>query len=98
MEAKRAKRHDASVQERLCRIVVRHRDKGKCRVPGCKDAGTHLHHIVYRSKGGKWHAANIASLCAGHHALVHAGRITIAGDANVHLDIKGSRKDLALRL
>ena len=98
VEAKRAKRWTLADQERACRIVVGNRDKGRCVVPGCKEASQHLHHLVYRSRGGKWTPENIASLCAGHHALVHAGRITISGNANVHLDIQGSKKDLAFKL
>ena len=98
VEATRAKRLTKAEEERICRATVKQRDKGKCRVPGCKEASANLHHVVYRSKGGRWKAENIASLCVGHHAMVHAGRIQISGNANEHLTITGSKKDLAFRL
>ena len=98
VEAKRAKRLTMAETERICRDAVKKRDKGRCVVPGCKEASAHLHHVVYRSKGGRWRSENLCSLCVGHHALVHAGRITISGNANVHLDIQGSKKDLAFKL
>ena len=31
----------------------------------------HLHHIVYRSHSGDDVEANLASLCLGHHQLIH---------------------------
>jgi 5-methylcytosine-specific restriction endonuclease McrA len=97
-EAKRAKRLSREDQERICREAVRKRDKGRCVVPGCKDASAHLHHIVYRSKGGKWRSENICSLCPSHHHMVHLGKITITGNADDELVITGSRKDLAFKL
>lgn len=77
---------------------MKKRDGGKCVVPGCKERSAHLHHILYRSKGGKWRTENIASLCPCHHALVHAGRIQISGNADEHLTITGDKKDLAFKL
>jgi hypothetical protein len=95
---KRAKRLDKEQQERICREQVKRRDKGKCVVPGCKDASDHLHHITYRSKGGKWRSENICSLCASHHAMVHAGKIDITGNADIELTIHGDRAALAFKL
>ena len=98
VEATRAKRLTKAEQERACRIAVERRDKGRCVVPGCKEVGRHSHHIVYRSRGGRWRSENICLLCVGHHAMVHAGRIQISGNANEHLTITGSKKDLAFKL
>lgn len=84
-----ARKKDLAKQERECRATVKRRDKGKCVIPGCKDASRHLHHITYRSKGGKWRTGNIASLCVKHHQFVHAALIHIDGDADVHLTITG---------
>lgn len=81
-------------QERECRRKVDARDKRKCVVPGCKDASAHKHHIVYRSKGGKWRSENVCSLCVKHHQMVHAGLIDISGNADEHLTITGDRKYL----
>ncbi len=100
VEAKRAKRLTQAELERDARAIVQRRDKGKCVVPGCKERGAHLHHIVFRSqsKRKRWLTGNLCLLCPAHHSLLHAGRITISGDANEHLDIRGSRKDLAFKL
>lgn len=98
VEEKRTKRLTLAEQERDCRAAVQKRDKSRCVVPGCKERSQHLHHILYRSRGGKWRDSNICSLCPGHHALVHAGRIAISGDANDELIITGDKKDLAFKL
>ena len=100
VEVKREKRLDDASQEREARAFVKKREKGKCIIPGCKEAGPHLHHITPRSKSKakRWQTSNLCLLCPGHHAMVHAGRIAISGDADVHLDIKGSKKDLAFKL
>ncbi len=100
VEEKRDKRLTEAQAERQCREAVRKRDKGKCVVPSCKEPAKHLHHVVYRSKSKrlKWATSNCCSLCVAHHALEHAGRITIAGNADEHLTITGDRKDLSFRL
>lgn len=92
------KKKDLAQQERDCRAAVRKRDKGKCVVPGCKEAAPHMHHITYRSRGGKWRSGNIASLCVKHHQMVHAALIQITGDADEHLTITGDRKYLRFNL
>lgn len=97
-ERKRAKRLDRATQERECREAVRRRDHGKCVIPGCKDRSEHMHHITYRSKGGKWRSENICSLCPSHHAMVHAGKIQIAGNADKHLTISGDTQALKFKL
>lgn len=79
-------------QERDCRAAVKARDKGRCRVPACKTQSQHLHHITFRSQGGKWQASNIASLCVLHHKFVHAGLLTITGDADKTLTFEGRTK------
>lgn len=56
------------------------------------------HHILYRSKGGKWRSGNICSLCPSHHSMVHLGKITISGDADDHLTIVGDRAALSFKL
>lgn len=93
-----AKKRDYAKQERDCRIAVKARDHGRCVVPGCKESSRHLHHIVFRSRGGKWRTGNIASLCVKHHQFLHAGLISITGDADVHLTITGDAKYLRFTL
>ncbi len=95
---KKAKKLDLQSQERVCREAVKKRDKGRCVVPGCKERSAHMHHIVYRSRGGKWKPENICSLCVAHHLLVHAGLIAISGNADDELIITGDRKHLSFKL
>ena len=78
MEQKR----ELAKQERACRAAVKKRDKGRCVVPGCKKKSAHLHHLVFRSQGGKWQPSNIVSLCVEHHQFVHARLLTITGNAD----------------
>lgn len=91
-------KRDLAAQERACRIAVRKRDKGKCIVPGCRDASKHLHHVTFRSRGGRWRTENIASLCVQHHQMVHAHLITISGNADEHLTIEGETNLLRFSL
>jgi 5-methylcytosine-specific restriction endonuclease McrA len=100
VEAKREKRLTDESLEAQARRAVRRRDGKRCTVPGCRDDGIHLHHIVYRSRSKKlrWATSNLCYLCRAHHELEHAGRITIRGDADVHLEILGDKKDLAFKL
>jgi hypothetical protein len=69
--------------EAEARAYCKRRDRGRCQVPGCAEPGPHLHHIIYRSHSRAllWEPSNLLSLCAAHHALVHAGVLHIAGDA-----------------
>lgn len=86
--------------ERACREIVRGRDKGRCRIPNCHNRAEHVHHVVYRShsKARRWDPRNVASLCADHHALVHAGVIQISGNADDELIITGDVDRLRFRL
>lgn len=77
------KKRDLAMQERACRKAVRLRDKGRCVIPGCRDASRHLHHVTYRSRGGRWHSSNICSLCPRHHQMVHGALISLSGDPDV---------------
>lgn len=96
---KRQQKVDAR-DERACREIVRARDKGRCRIPNCHNRSEHLHHIVYRSKsrGLRWDPRNLASLCADHHALVHAGMIQISGNADEEIIVTGDVNLLRFRL
>ena len=92
------RKQELAKQERECRKAVKARDKGKCVTPGCKERSAHVHHIVYRSHGGRWQSSNCASLCPFHHGLVHAGKIKIMGNADVHLTFTGDVKKLRFKL
>lgn len=100
VERKRQKRLSDEEQERDARKRVRLRDGRRCAVPGCREPGAHLHHIVYRSRSRalRWATANLCFLCPAHHAMEHAGRITISGNADEHLTITGDVEALKFKL
>lgn len=91
MAKKRLDKLDAR-DERAAREIVRKRDGGRCRIPNCNERSAHLHHIVYRSKSKRlrWDPRNLCSLCADHHALVHAGHIQIGGNADEAIIVTGN--------
>jgi hypothetical protein len=97
---KRAKRLDDETQEREARAAVRQRDGMRCSVPGCREKGEHLHHIVYRSrsKALRWATSNLCFLCVAHHALEHAGKIHISGNADDELVVTGDKEYLEFKL
>ncbi len=70
------------IAPRVRRFVVR-RDRGTCRVPGCRSAANlELHHIVPRSRGGSHEASNLIQLCDGCHTAHHRGLLDIAGTSD----------------
>ena len=100
VEEKREKRLEDESLEDKARKAVRLRDGARCSVPGCREAGVHLHHIVYRSRSKKlrWATSNLCYLCVAHHRLEHAGRIHISGNADDELVITGAKADLKFKL
>ena len=96
---KRKQKTDAR-DERACREIVRARDKGKCRIPGCTERADHQHHIQYRSRAKRlrFDPRNIVSLCKAHHDLRHAGVIHISGDADQEIVVTGDVDRLRFRL
>jgi len=58
------------------------RDRHRCTVPGCRaSANVDVHHIVRRADGGGHDASNLRTICSGHHALLHSGKLTMTGTA-----------------
>src|SRR3569623_745789 len=65
------------------RAKVMLRDRGRCRVPGCRAAANiEVHHIVPRELGGEHTMENLIALCDGHHVAHHAGRVRIEGSGD----------------
>lgn len=100
VEIKRAARLSDEALEEAARKAVRKRDGRRCSVPGCREDGVHLHHIIYRSKSKtlRWATSNLCYLCVAHHAWEHAGKITISGNADDEIVVKGERRYLAFKL
>lgn len=57
------------------RAAVLKRDGLRCRWCGTR-SHLHLHHIIYRSGGGKHTAENLITLCQRHHDAVHSDKET----------------------
>jgi hypothetical protein len=54
--------------------VLRNRDGGRCRFPGCeRKRWLHAHHLVHWAEGGATDLDNLVLLCPAHHRLIHEG-------------------------
>lgn len=86
--------------ERAAREITRKRDTGVCRIPGCRERATELHHIIPRSQSRtrRWETSNLVWLCQEHHQLRHAGIIGISGNADEELIVTGDTERLKFRL
>lgn len=59
---------------RSVRRALDRRDRGRCRFVGCcADGKVEAHHLIHRAHGGDHELANLVTLCAFHHHLVHEG-------------------------
>jgi len=98
--AKRRKMKQDAKNERAAREITRKRDLGKCRIPGCIERATELHHIVPRSqsKRRRYDTGNLVWLCREHHQLRHAGVIRITGNADEEIIVTGDMDALKFRL
>jgi hypothetical protein len=64
------------------------RDRGRCVVPGCRNATfVDLHHLDLRSEGGENHPENLVVLCSAHHGALHRGRLRIEGKVSTGLRV-----------
>jgi hypothetical protein len=60
------------------RRKVLHRDKSRCRVPGCRaHMNLDVHHIKHRAHGGTNDLWNLVTLCEAHHLCHHEGTLAI---------------------
>jgi Domain of unknown function (DUF222)/HNH endonuclease len=66
-------RRARAVRGQLLR-VLRHRDQGTCRFPGCeRKRWLNAHHLVHWADGGGTNLDNLVLLCHAHHRLIHEG-------------------------
>jgi hypothetical protein len=66
-------RRGRSVPGTLLR-VLRHRDGGACRFPGCeRKRWLNVHHLVHWADGGGTNLDNLVLLCYAHHRLILEG-------------------------
>ena len=81
LDATTPERTTTTVTPRI-RAQVFARDHHRCTVPGCRSArNLEVHHIVEQARGGKHELWNLTLLCSGHHAALHAGLLTMRGQA-----------------
>ena len=67
-------------------LAMATRKGGLCAVPGCSRAAVHVHHLVFRSRGGGDEVWNGVALCAVHHLHgVHLGYLEVTGRAGERL-------------
>jgi 5-methylcytosine-specific restriction endonuclease McrA len=88
----RERRQQLAQTIRAVRTAVWRRDAGRCRA--ChRRRGDHVHHLRYRSRGGRWTTANCLLLCRACHQHVHAQILRIRGtDANREDDLSFERR------
>jgi hypothetical protein len=79
--------HAAEGLESIRNHPIVERDGWRCAVPGCSSRrNLHVHHIVFRARGGTEYKTNKITLCEVHHRHgIHAGRIRLRGLAPDHL-------------
>jgi hypothetical protein len=65
------------------------RDRGRCVVPGCRNATyLDLHHLDLRSDGGDHDPDNLVVLCGAHHRAAHRGRLRIDGKVSTGIRVR----------
>jgi hypothetical protein len=108
LEADEPARVSSTITPRVRRQVLA-RDHHACAVPGCRSArNLDVHHIQFRSDGGGNELSNLLTICSGHHALLHMGKLIIRGEAPHALEFSwreaaeradaGARDDSAPRM
>lgn len=75
---KRKQARDKNANWRTVSKLVKARDL-VCRV--CRGRGDHVHHIVYRSHGGKDIESNLILTCADCHRDIHAKLVLVSYEA-----------------
>lgn len=81
----RAKLRLKQKQWQEVKAIVKKRDAGQCRAcskHGRRKPGTEVHHLLYRSHGGKDDAKNLILLCKDCHQDAHAKLLKITWRGN----------------
>jgi len=88
LDAPTPERATTTVTPRL-REQVFARDHHRCTAPGCRSArNLEAHHIIEQSRGGPHELWNVTLMCTGHHTAIHAGLLTLRGQAPYHLEFQ----------
>lgn len=87
LDATTPERAEQDVPPAVVRLVWR-RDHGRCQTPGCRSArGLEIHHVVRRVDGGSHDPRNLTLRCSACHANIHAGILTLTGEAPDKLEL-----------
>jgi len=63
-------------------------------VPGCSRPAHHVHHVVFRSRGGAEAAWNEVGICPAHHLHgIHLGWLEVTGRAGERLHWRFGPRD-----
>jgi hypothetical protein len=88
LDATAPERATTTVTPRV-RAQVFARDHHRCTVPGCRSArNLEVHHIIEQFRGGTHEISNLSVLCTGHHTAIHAGLLTMKGEAPYDLEFR----------
>jgi len=88
LDAAAPERATSTVTPRI-REQVFARDRHRCTVPGCRSArNLDVHHLIEQAIGGKHELWNLTLLCSGHHAALHAGLLTMTGQAPYQIEFR----------
>jgi Pyruvate/2-oxoacid:ferredoxin oxidoreductase delta subunit len=95
VEEKRERKADQDKAWREVTATVRAREAHHCRLCGrrCSPSAVSMldrgdvHHLTYRSRGGDADSSNLALLCRGCHADIHAGKLRVEGNADECLTV-----------
>jgi hypothetical protein len=75
-------RESRTIPPALRRAVLA-RDRWTCVVPGCTNrVYLDLHHVVPWSEGGRHTLAHLAAICTTHHAMLHAGQMSMGREGD----------------
>jgi len=86
LDAEVPARKTATLTKRM-REHVFARDGYACTVPGCRRVtGLDIHHIQFQEHGGGHEPSNLTLACNLHHAAIHLGKLSIAGQAPESLE------------
>jgi hypothetical protein len=76
--------------------LVRRRDGGRCRFPGCGHRGwLQGHHIRWWSRGGRTDLDNLLTVCGRCHRLLHELGWTVQGPRRRRADVPPARRPRA---
>ena len=75
-----------------CKEVLQ-RDGWRCRLCGRRNT-LHVHHVLFRSRGGKDTLNNLLTVCYLQHEQIHKKELILFGDANCFVTVQDKKKQI----